>query len=208
MGKTTWGVDVIMTRIIQDVNRVFAVCPTFWTQHQLQPLRDIHNCFSQHNVSTNVDDSVFDKIFNILNISKHIPTLLFVDDAAAEAATNKGNKGAFSRLCLASPHLNLTIVACFQRATACTVSLRDNSEFLIMFRPTKIGDVKIIIEEFNPFPALPHSALMVREALHRCWEEGRYIFVYREPYTGGIQYYANLDSKIVWNIPPRVYNYL
>jgi len=118
MGKSTWVVDVIMTRIIQDVNRVFAVCPTFWTQDQLAPLRNIQNCFTQDNVSLEVDDSVFENIFNILSISKHIPTLLFVDDAAADAATNKGNKGAWSKLCLAAPHLNLTIAGVFQRATA------------------------------------------------------------------------------------------
>ncbi len=199
MGKTTLGVDIIREILIKQVNRVFVVCPTFWQQPAFQPLHEIKNCFGVHNVFTKVSDSVFEKIFRILDKSKHIKTLLIIDDAAAEAATNKGNKGSFSRLCLASPHLNLSIVGCFQRAAQCTVSLRDNTEVMIMFKGSRSGDIKLLIDEYNPYPCDRTFPNKLRDALNRCWETDRFVFVYREAFTGNIHYYVGTDTKIDWN---------
>ncbi len=198
MGKTTLAVDIIMTRLIMHVHRVFAVCPTFWNQPALEPLRKIEGCFTDKNVYTQVDDEVFDTIYDIIDPTRYIPTLLFVDDSAAEAATNMGNKGAFSRLCLASPHLNLTIVGVFQRGSSCTVSLRDNTEFVVVFKPTKTQDIDMIVDENNPFPALKESAQVIRQALHKCWQHGRYVFIYREPFTGAVKYYCDMDKQVQW----------
>lgn len=195
MGKTTLAVDIIMKNIIPKVRRCFAVCPTFYVQKTLKPLRMIKNAFTKDTVFTDVNDSVFYNIYKILS-SKPAPSLLFVDDAAAEQATNKGNKGAFSRLCLASPHLNLTIVGCFQRLTAASCSLRDNAEGLISFIPSKVLDVDTIYQEFNPSPASKKTERVVQDALREAWERSRFCFIWRENFTGRIAYYSGFHYKI------------
>jgi len=196
MGKTTLAVDIILDRIIKDVRRCFAVCPTFWEQPALKRLRRIPGAFTKQTVFTKVDDSIFERIYAELK-RRPAPTLLFVDDAAAEAATNKGNKGAFSRLCLASPHLNLTIVGCFQRLTSASPAFRDNTEALISFVPTKILDVDTVVKEFNPCPAKKNSKEIVAKALQYAWDTHMYALIWRVK-RGPVLFYAGLDDLITF----------
>lgn len=214
LGKTTLAVKIIIKQFLPQVQRLFAVCPTFWTQDALIPLRRM-GCFPRENVFTRVTDDVFDKIYRECSKREciqhgegcvssrceriQIPTLLFVDDAAAEASTNKGNKGSFARLCIASPHLKLSIIGIFQRMTAATVSFRDNTENLISFVPTKVQDVKCIIDEFNPSPAHPQSANIVRNALVSAWDRSRFCFIQREAFNGKVKYYSGFKEEVVFN---------
>lgn len=130
-GKTTLAVDIICQQLMKGVQRVFAVCPTFWQQPQLYRLHQIPDCFNDKNVFTTVREAVFTYIFRVCQESPEIPTLLLVDDAAAERCTNVGNKGAFANLCIMSPHLNLSIVGIFQRMKAASPAFRDNCEGII-----------------------------------------------------------------------------
>lgn len=198
MGKTTLGVDLICTYIMKRVVRCFAVCPTFWQQPALARLRSIEGAFTEKNVFTEVNDDVFEHIFNQLD-RYPAPTLLFVDDAAAEAATNKGNKGAFSRLCLASPHLQLWIVGCFQRLSSASPAFRDNTEALISFLPSKVQDVDTIQNEFNPSPANKKAIDIVKEGLTTAWDNSRFAFIWRTNFTGAIDYYAGFDKRVRFN---------
>lgn len=194
MGKTTLAVDIILTRIMPHVRRCYAVCPTFYDQPQLHRLRAVKNAFPKSNVFTKVNDQVFEYIYQQLKKDPK-PTLLFVDDAAAEQATNKGNKGSFSRLCLASPHLNLTIVGCFQRLSAASPALRDNAECLLSFQPTKLLDVETIVKEFNPCPTAKNSVSKTKAALQHAWSQRMYAFIYRVP-RGPVNMYAAFDDQI------------
>ena len=194
MGKTTLAVDVMLTRIMPSVRRCYAVCPTFYDQPQLQRLRSVKNAFPKSNVFTTVNDAVFEYIYQQLKKDPK-PTLLFVDDAAAEQATNKGNKGSFSRLCLASPHLNLSIVGCFQRLSSASPALRDNAEGLLSFQPTKLLDVETIVKEFNPCPTAKNSKENVKMALKHAWDRRMYAFIYRVP-RGPVHMYAAFDDQI------------
>lgn len=199
MGKTTLAVDIIRKTLMKARNeggvvRCFAACPTFWDQPALLPLRQIKGAFTKKTVFTNVTDQTFELIY--LQLSRNpAPTLLFVDDAAAEAATNKGNKGSFSRLCLAAPHLNLTIVGCFQRLSSASPALRDNAEGLISFTPTKILDVDTIVKEFNPCPARKNNKDIVSRALQYAWDQSMYAFIWRVK-RGPVHFYSGLDNKI------------
>jgi hypothetical protein len=195
LGKTTLAVDLILTRFMKNVNRCFACCPTWYQQKTLAPLREIPGAFPKKNVFTRVDDSVFEHIFQQLT-KFPCPTLLFVDDAAAEAATNKGNKGSFSRLCLAAPHLQLSIVGCFQRLTQASPAFRDNTEGIISFIPSKLQDVETLCEEFNPCPARKRSKDIVKRALDYGWRNARFCFIYREAFTGKIYYFSGLNDEI------------
>ncbi len=199
MGKTTMAVDLICNHLIKSVKRCFAVCPTWYTQPSLSRLRKIKGAFKARNVFTNVDDQVFEHIYRRL-IKHPMPTLLFVDDAAAEAATNKGNKGSFSRLCLASPHLKLTIVGCFQRFSAASPSFRDNTEGVISYVPTKIQDVDILTDEFNPCPAHLESKKIVKQALDYGWRNSRFTFIWRPNFSGEVLYFSGFDKKINFNL--------
>lgn len=194
MGKTTLSVDIILACLISKVKRCFAVCPTFWEQPALRRLRQIPGAFTKKTVFTEVDDKVFEFIY--MQLKKNpAPTLLFVDDAAAEAATNRGNKGSFSRLCLAAPHLNLTIIGCFQRLTAASPAFRDNAEGLISFAPTKLLDVDTIVKEFNPCPAKKNNKDIASQALQHAWDKDMYALIWREK-RGPVKFYSGLDDVI------------
>lgn len=195
MGKTTLAVDIICSQLLKEVRRCFAVCPTFWQQSALEPLRRVKGAFTRKTVATHASDQIFDALFKIMD-ADHVPTLLFVDDSAAEASTNKGNKGSFARLCIAAPHLNLTIVGCFQRLTSCSPALRDNCECLISFIPTKTIDVDTLVREFNPTPAHSTRDQIVKQALEYAWSHARFCFIFREAFTGRVHYYAGLNNQI------------
>ncbi len=190
------------------VTRCFACCPTFYDQPQLKRLRDIPGAFPKQNVFTDVNDGVFEHIYNECR-DKPAPTLLFVDDSAAERATNVGNKGSFSRLALASPHHQLYIVGVFQRLTACSPALRDNTEGLIAFKPSQTLDVETIVKEFNPSPANPKNKEIVQNALTRCWSDpdARYCFIWRENFTAIIHYYCGSKNEVKFSVAPRSLSY-
>ena len=195
MGKTTLAVDVICESLFSQVKRCFAVCPTFWTQPALQRLRDVPNAFTKKRVFTQVSDSVFDYIYNKI-VNFPAPTLIFIDDAAAESATNKGNKGSFSRLAIACNHIDTSMIGIFQRLSSCSPALRDNAEGLISFVPTKIQDCQIIYNEYNPFPVDPKSKELVYAALLAAWKNARFCFIWREAFTGRIKYFIGFKSVI------------
>ena len=198
MGKTTLCVDIILARLLCDVRRCFAVCPTFYQQPALKRLRKVKGAFPRKHVFTQVSDNVFETIFRVLD-RDHIPTMLYVDDAAAESSTNRGNKGAFARLCIAAPHLNLSIVGCFQRPTLCSPSLRDNAECYISFVSSRVEDVELIRRELNPSPASPVNRETVCRALERAWRDARFCFIFREAFTGRILYHVGFNQRIEFN---------
>lgn len=195
MGKTTLAVDLICTKIIKSVNRCYAVCPTWYQQPALERLRGIPGAFPKKNVFSIASNEVFDYIFKQVDMAR-APTFLFVDDSAAESSTNQGNKGAFARLCLAAPHLNLSIFGCFQRLTSCSPALRDNCEGLISFVPTKTQDVVTITTEFNPRPAHEKNRKIVMQLLEHAWADARYCFIWREAFTGKIYYFSGFDKQL------------
>jgi len=196
LGKTTLSTQVICHNLMHSVNRVFAACPTFWMQEQLAPLRSIQGAFTKDNVFTTVDDDVFGTICDILEASPHIPTLLFVDDSGSERSTNRGTKGHFARLCIAAPHLNLSIIGVFQYMKMVSNQMRYNCEGLVSFIPCSIHDVKYIYEEFNPCATNPNSLAIVQQALKSAYEERRFAFIWREKFTGKVLFHAGFDKKI------------
>lgn len=197
LGKTTLAVDLIVLRLMPVVRQCFACCPTFKQQPALQPLRDIPGAFPDSHIFTSVTDATFERIFKYLNKQRcKVPTLLFVDDAAGERATNLGNKGAFARLCLAAPHLNLSIVGVFQRLTACSNALRDNCEGLVMFFTTKKDDLDIVRNEFNGFLFEAPSERIIDRILKLCWKSGRYCFILRPPRIAAIYYYSEFNKQV------------
>jgi hypothetical protein len=198
MGKTTLAVDIIVQRLMRGVRRCFAVCPTFWVQDTLAPLRAIEGAFPPQNVFTRVDDKVFQHIYNIC-AHNPAPTLIFVDDAAAESATNRGSKGSFARLSLACNHLDISMVGIFQRLTQASPAFRDNAEGVISFIPSKTHDVDTIQDEFNPCVASLHSKERVYKALDLAWNNARFCFIHREKFTGKVLYYAGFHNAIEFN---------
>ena len=195
MGKTTLAVDVMIHRLMRGVRRCFAVCPTWYQQPTLGPLRAIKDAFPRPHVFTQVNDQVFQHIFNICDRDKQ-PTLVFLDDAAAEAATNKGNKGTFARLSLACNHLNISMVGIFQRLTQASTAFRDNAEGIISFIPSKTLDVETIHDEFNPCPANMRSREVVKNNLQLAWDTARFCFIHREAFTGKIRYFSGFQQEI------------
>lgn len=182
---------------MHSVNRCYAVCPSFTRQPQLERLRKIPGAFISKHVFTQVNDSVFTAIWRQCT-KDNIPTLLLLDDAAAEYSTNCGNKGAFARLCYTAPHLNLSIVGVFQKLTACSPALRDNTECLVQFIPTRTDDIDILVREFNPriTDMKKDSARYVRDLLKQVWGEGTFVFIHRVPRHGKVTYHVAFDQEI------------
>jgi len=202
MGKTTLMVDIIKRYILRSVRRCFAVCPTWYQQHQLTPLRRIKGAFPRQRVFQMASEEAFEKIFLMLNKErlngKRIPTLLYVDDCAAESSLNRGNKGAYGRLALASPHLNLTICTVVQKMVSASPLMRENTEGIIVFMPSRVGDVEILVDEFNPNPFSLNCMRTMRVFLRECFKRERYCLIWREKLTGNTKYYAGLGEEITF----------
>lgn len=195
MGKTTLAVAIICNNLMKDVNRCFVVCPTFWSQPAFAPLRRIPNAFNHRNVFTIANEDVFNYIWQMI-MQKPANTLIIVDDCAAEASTNKGNKGAFARLCISCNHHQTSLIGIFQRMTSASNQLRDNAEGLISFIPSNIDYRDIIYKEFNPCPAEVKSFKTVLAALNEAWTTSRFCFIWREAFTGKIYYYSGFKKLI------------
>lgn len=224
LGKSTLAVDLAMERILPHVRQVFAVCPTFWQQDQLSRFRQLrtkkgnHPVFTprnqfnpQGNVFTDVSDETFATILSILDSQQpRIPTFLFVDDAAADASTNMGSKGAFSHLAISAPHLKLTIFGCFQRLTSASVSFRDNSEAWILFHTTRMQDVDVTCDELNPVVQRGHVGReIVSRCMRECWQgdgdvHSRFLFAWRPPGQTQLHFHAGFDREIIPWTPEQV----
>lgn len=202
MGKTTLMVDIVKNVMMRGVRRCFAVCPTWYQQSTLAPLRRIKYAFPKKRVFTKATEENFEKIFNIIDKERdydgnRIPTLLIVDDCAAEQALNRGNHGAFGRLSIASPHLDLSIFCVVQKMTSASPLLRENTEGVISFIPSRVKDIEILTDEFNPCPFYANNRKILLKVLEECWSQERYCFIWREPVTGKVAYYAGLGKKIL-----------
>jgi hypothetical protein len=200
MGKTTLAVEIIRQRIMRSVTRCFAVCPTWYEQPALKPLRMIKGAFPRKRVFTNPDESSFEKIYTMLMKEKRnglrIPTLLIVDDCAAEKSMNMRNHGVFGRLAISSPHLNLSIFTVVQKMTTCSPLMRENTEGVITFLPDRVADVEILADEYNPKPYLPGTAKYLRRILAQCWNKNRFSFLWREKLTGHVAYHAGFGKEV------------
>lgn len=195
LGKTTLSQSIIVQRLLPFVYDVYIACPTFWEQHQLSELRRSKK-IKKENVYTDVTENTFIEIYEKILKNGKRQAILYVDDAAAERCTNVGSKGPFARLCIASPHLNLSIIGCFQRITSATVGLRDNCEAFISFVPTKSHDVDTIIEEYNPTPSLNGSANKLGAILNSLWKKYRFVFIHRPIFVGNINFYGEFRDLI------------
>jgi hypothetical protein len=200
MGKTTLMTEVVCRMLLKDVKRCFAVCPTWYQQPALKKLRQIKGAFPRNRVSQVANEEVFERIFQLLNKEKingkFIPTLLIVDDCAAESSLNKGNHGAYARLAIASPHLQLSICTVVQKLVSCSPMMRENAEGIISFIPSRVGDVDILVDEFNPCPYIYENKRLLLKILERCWKAHRFCFIWREKLTGKVAYYKGLGEEV------------
>ena len=195
-GKTTLVIQLIKKCFLKDVQRCFVACPTWYSQRMFHSLRKIPGAFPDKYCFTEVVDSVFEYVWQQCNKFR-APTLLFVDDAGAEASIHKGNKGAFARLCINSRHLNLTIIGIVQRFTLVTPSFRDNCEAIISFIPTKDDDVDLIAREFNPSPGHKDGRLEAKRYLLQAWtSRDMFCFIYRPPRNPKIYFYNGLHTRL------------
>ncbi len=175
-GKTTLAVQLVTRHMLRGLRRCYAVCPTFYSQPALKPLRLIKGGFQHKDVFLDPSNEAFDYVLEQQRAYR-TPALLFVDDAAADSCTNAGSKGSFARLCIMAPHLNLTIVSIFQALKQCTLAMRTNCEILVSFQPNGVREVECILEEFNPFPSAVDSKKRVKAMLTQAWTQYRYAII-------------------------------
>lgn len=194
-GKTTLAVELILQQLLRQVRRCYAVCPSFFIQQTLEPLRRVRGAFQRRDVFTNVSNEAFEKIFETQRQFK-TPALLFLDDAAAEYCTNAGSKGPFARLCIQSSHLNLSVVAIFQGITQACKPLRYNCEGVIVFMPNGERETKTIIEEFNIDSSNPGMRKMMLQALNVAWMEHRFAFIHKS--FPQARFYAGFTKQITF----------
>lgn len=201
MGKTTLMVDLIRRRLIASVQRCYVVCPTWYEQPAFQPLRRIKGAFPAKRVYTEATEEVFEEIYRKIKkenarVGRKIPTLLLVDDCAAERALHTGNHGAFGRLAISAPHLNLSIACTVQKLVSASPLLRENTEVVICFYPSRKKDVNILIDEYNPCPWEAGSSKTLRRMMGQCWDKKSYCTIFREPLTGHTAYHIGLGQEV------------
>jgi len=177
-GKSTFAVGFICRRMLRQVRRCYAICPTFYSQSTLGGLRKVQGAFQRKDVFTAPSNDAFEYIFKQQRRFPY-PALLFIDDVADSACTNVGSKGAFAKLCIQAPHINLTIVAIFQGLTQCSKAMRLNTEGLIAFMPDSEDEVNQIIKEFNPWGFRLGGKKLLRAKLEETWQTERFAFFWK-----------------------------
>lgn len=181
-GKSTFAVSLIQRFIFRQVRRCYAICPTFYTQPTLYPLRQVQGAFRRKDIFSSASDDAFRFIFDQQRRFPY-PALLFIDDVADAHCTNIGSKGAFAKLCIQAPHINLTIVAIFQGLTQCSKAMRINTEGLIAFMPDSEDEVNQITKEFNPWGFQLGGKKLLRTRLEETWKNERFAFFWKTKFN-------------------------
>jgi hypothetical protein len=151
-GKTTTTVKFIKYMLKKSKwQRILLVCPTA-AQDTFNPIRTLIL-----KVFDSPSEDTYDLIYRLCSPKSEkklspVRTLLIVDDCSADGSTNKGRKGAFSRLANNARWLNLSMIVISQNMSSISPAFRDNAEGLMLFHTMNKKERQYILDERNPFP--------------------------------------------------------
>ncbi len=180
-GKTTLCVDLIKKFFANRVDRIFVVCPTFYTQKKFEDIWDLvdpDDAYTERPTDETFDQ-IRSKIEEDLAEDEDLRFLLFIDDVASDNSTNKGRKGSFAGLSVESPHLGLSIIALFQQTKTCTASLRNNADNFIIFPPGDHDAIDVFNKEQNPYVYDKELSKKFLKAASEVWENNGFVFIHR-----------------------------
>lgn len=183
LGKTHLAVGLVEKFFIPVVDIVFIICPSFFTQKTFKNLR--RKVAKENVLAGHPTDKTFEiikkRILKYRKIDRNYRFLLFIDDVSSDYSTNMGRKGNFASLSANAPHINLSIIACFQQATACSPAYRNNAEHIIVFPPADKSAYDIFVKEFNPYIYDKIKSKLFLEEVSKIWNKGRFVYISRIP---------------------------
>lgn len=180
-GKTHLAVSIMAQYFIERVERFFVICPSFFSQKTFEPIRDFTDDSDVYTERPTDEtfEKIRDQILEDLKEDENKMFLLFIDDVSSDNVTNIGRKGIFASLSTEAPHINLSIIALFQQAKACSAAFRNNADDIIIFPPADKDAVKCFEEEFNPFIYDKKRSKDYFQIVSKIWNEGNFIFIHR-----------------------------
>ncbi len=199
MGKTTLSVAVACRLIIPYIQRVILICPSAQSQLSFGCILE-HVASKDLHVSTTSNElfrSILESVRTEWGKSNgKTRTLLFMDDIAGDFCTNQGRKGDFANLLNESNHIGLSVIGIFQQASGCSSVLRDNTENIIIFPPSREDDIKVVYREFIPYQYSKEKRQEAIDAATEVWDDGEFVFIHRPPRSHGMMF-RGFDEKIV-----------
>lgn len=157
-GKTTAVVDLIDRVFRNQVDRVVVCCPSWSSQPLFGPIRDLvkdERDVLDYNPKNGKDP--FERFFRSLTKQKEfaaargelmLKTLLFIDDMGGDK-TQHETFGYLSRISNQSRHFNLSIINISQQPKLACPSLRQASDFALVFPPTSSNGKVWCHDELN-----------------------------------------------------------
>lgn len=196
-GKTYLGVRIVKDYLLDTIDAIFVICPTFYTQDTYKPLRK--RVLRENVITRRPTDETFERIRKkILEYRKQdraAKFLLLIDDVSADQSTNKGRKGAFASLSTEAPHLGLSIVCLFQQAKTCSAAYRNNSTDIVMFAPADQDALDCFRKEFNPYLYDRSKSEKFKKVVTKIWDKNKFVYIHR-PARQSVQAFEEFDKLI------------
>lgn len=181
------------------MDRVIAICPTFWTQPCFEPMYE--DLDHERDVFTKPTEETFREIkrqifatyeYTTKNKLKPIRTLIFMDDLAGLGIFHGGRISEFANLAIQSRHHNVSIIAISQQATAITPAFRDNCFSVLCFPSGREADKTFIKKEYQ---SIHYNSKTMDEIIETAWKDSNFLFILANP-RSEIRYFIDFYQEI------------
>lgn len=192
-GKTTLIKKIVLNYFTKQVDEIIIISPTANSQFR-EP------GFDEAEKIDNVEEGI-GKITSMIEIRKRgddslkTRTLVIIDDAAGDKATNNRRKGDFAQLSVMTNHFNISVFGLFQQAKTCDANFRDNVNGVIMFATTRLEDMDILYKEYNPSIYL--KKMVFFSLMDELWgpKQTNFCFIHK-PARNRICYFRNFEEIV------------
>jgi GTPase SAR1 family protein len=153
-GKTTLALSLISSkkhRVYQGVfDKILVCCPPS-TLNSLQENNPFKNLPSNQ-IFDVFDEDFLDEAMELLEVTslEQQDVLLFIDDAASKLKNNKKVIDKLSEIVMKHRHLRCTVYLLCQDLIQVPLTIRENCNMLIYFKPLNSKRTKLFWEEFLP----------------------------------------------------------
>ncbi len=172
-GKTTLAVDLLVNRVIPQVDRLIVVVASFWTQDTFKPLwqltkvnkgEDTARLIPKRDLFAELTPDVLRFIQKQLHEKAADERVaIFIDDQAGSHSVHLGRKGVFATIANNAVWQNSSVIVLTQNLTSISPSFRDNVEGLIAFQTIKLAEFKLLKSEYNMWKTEPDRFNVIYE---------------------------------------------
>ncbi len=206
MGKTTMSVELILNRF-GDMDRYFALCPSFHSQNTYDPIRHLfrkNDVFERPSVATFERVLAEIKSFQQFAQQKQLPkpkVFILLDDVTGLSISHGNGKGVFGNFATRVSHENTSLFIITHDGVRIDPNFRTSAENVIVYPSCGEKSVRWLIDEYSS-PIL-FKGMDFKKAVVAAWEgkEGRkgigkhFLFIHHAPRELP-RFFSDFDNEI------------